>query len=114
MFMDDFILLKRIKDLISYCDLYLFCSFPKSDMGLKINFENELYNLLNNVVRANYYQGNIKNKYQNECLVNISLLDIYLSFIKNKNLIIDKRFLSIVRKLSEINKILHGWIKNAV
>jgi hypothetical protein len=110
--MDEFILLNKIKELIKYADLYLFKGFPKSDLGLKINVENEIYNLLNNVVRANYYSGNIRNKYQNEAVINVYLINIYLGFIKDKNLIINKRFLSIVRKLSEITKLLNGWVRS--
>lgn len=39
-------------------------------------------------------------------------MDIYIGFIYSNKIILKKRFLSIVNKLSEIRKILYGWVNS--
>lgn len=112
--MNELIILNKCKDLINYIDLYVFSSFTKSKRSLKIKFENELYTLLNNILHANFNYGNIRKKYIKEAIVNVALMDIYIGFVYSNNIIIKKRFLSIVNKLSEIRKMLYGWINEEI
>lgn len=99
----------KCQDLIKYIDLYVFSSFPKHKISLKIKFENEMYGLLENITRANFNRGNIRKKYLVDCLVNISLMDTYIGYVMEYNIIIKKRFLSIINKLDEIRKLIIGW-----
>lgn len=107
--MEDFLVYCKSKDLIKYVDLYVFSSFPKYKLSLKIKFEEEMYGLLQNITRANFNKGNIRQKYIIDCLVNISLMDTYISYIYEHKIIIKKRFLSIVNKLDELRKLIIRW-----
>lgn len=110
--MKDFKLYQQIAELIDYSEIYILSSFNKSEISLKINFTNALYGLLENLIRANVNIGKIRNKYQKEILVNSAFLDYYIEQIKRKNIIINKRYLSFVNKLNNINKLTHGWINS--
>ena len=107
--MNELIVYSKCKDFISYIDLYVFSSFPKYKLSLKIKFEQEMYGLLENITKANFNKGNIRQKYLTDCLVNISLMDTYIGYVFKHNIIIKKRFLSIVNKLDELRKLIVGW-----
>lgn len=85
---DDFRLLNKIKFLLSYFNKYVFSSFPKNHLALKINIEKCLYNLLEESIRARLNNGNIRIKHIKEILVNISLIDYYLSELYENKLIV--------------------------
>lgn len=106
---DDFILYSKSEELIKYVNIYVFSSFPKVHLSLKINFENEMYDLLRNISKANFTKGNVRQKYITDCLVNVSLMDTFIGIIRDYNIIINKRFQSILRKLKEIKYMLLGW-----
>lgn len=107
--MNDFTIYCKSKDLIKYVDLYVFSSFPKHKLSLKIKFEEQMYGLLQNVTKANFNKGNIRQKYIVDCLVNLSLMDTYISYIYEYNIILKKRFLSIVNKLDLLRRLIVGW-----
>ena len=71
--------------------------------------ENNLYNLLENCIRANINKGNIRNKYQNEMLVSINLLDFYIGEALDKKIIKKNRFNSFVNAINEIRKMTISW-----
>lgn len=110
--MNNFVILDKEKYLLKYIEQYIFSSFPKSDLGIKIKLETNIYDMIENTVRANINVGNIRNKYQKEVLVNISLLDFYLGLIYDKQIIIKKRFLTSLRLLSEIERMVKAWMSN--
>lgn len=107
--MNELIVYTKCKNFINYVDLFVFSSFPKHKLSLKIKFEKEMYELLENITRSNFNKGNIRQKYMIECLVNISLMDTYIGFIFESGIIIKKRFLSIINKLDEIRRLIIGW-----
>ncbi len=107
--MNELIVFSKCKSFINYVELYVNSSFPKYKLSLKIKFDNEMYGLLENIVRANYNRGNIRRKYLVDCLVNISLMDTYISFMYDSQIVIKKRFLSLVNKLDEIRRLIIGW-----
>lgn len=82
--MNEFKILDKVKWLVNYSETYIFVCFPKVHLALKIKLEENLYSLIENVIRANYNKGNIRSKYQNEILANISLVDYYIGFIYEK------------------------------
>lgn len=110
--MNEFIILNKIKWLISYTENYIYLYFNKDKYILKSKIEDNLYNLLENCIRANINTGNIRSKYQKEMLVNIILLDYYIGESKSKKIIKSKRFNSFVNCLSEIRKMTISWSNN--
>ena len=105
----NFQILNEYQKLIEYVHLYLFCSFPKSELGLKVHFEKFLYDLLENIMRANCNIGNIRSKYQKEALVNISMLDFFTGLMFERKLIVKRRFLTITNKLLKLKAMIIGW-----
>ena len=79
--MKEFKILDKIKWLLDYAESYMFSSFPKIHLALKIKLEENMYALIENCIRANLNKGNIRNKYQKEILTNISLIDYYAGSI---------------------------------
>lgn len=60
--MNELIVYSKWKDFISYIDLYVFSSFPKYKLSLKIKFEQEMYGLLENITKANVDKATILDK----------------------------------------------------
>lgn len=110
--MNEFILLSKIKWLINYSDKYILSNFPKVHISLKIKLQDNLYDLLENTIRANVNKGNIRNKYQKEILVNLSILDYYIGLMLERTIIKKNRFNSFINALLDIRKITYGWIEN--
>lgn len=110
--MNEFKILEKVKWLISYVDTYVYLSFPKIHLGLKIKLEDNLYSLIENIIRANLNKGNIRTKYQKEMLINISMIDYYAGEIYEKKIIKKKRFVSFINALNEIRMMSYGWINN--
>ena len=76
--MNELVIFNKIKWLISYSDKYVFNSFTKVHINLKIRYQDRLYSLLENCIRSNTNTGNIRIKYQKEMLIDISLIDYYI------------------------------------
>lgn len=110
--MNEFIILNKIKWLIGYTENYIYLYFNKDKYVLKSKIEDNLYNLLENCIRANINTGNIRNKYQKEMLVNIILLDYYIGESRSKKIIKSKRFKSFVNCLIELRKMCVSWSNN--
>ena len=51
--MNEFLLLNKIKALNMYTEQYIFSSFPKKDLALKIILEENLYSLVEFTIKAN-------------------------------------------------------------
>lgn len=100
----------KIRCLQSYCIKYIFPSFNKDNYILKHEVEKNIYSLLENVAYANYNKGSVREKYLKSVCVNISLLDCYFNDMKDNNIIKEKRFVSTIRYLNEIKKMVFGWI----
>ncbi len=110
--MKEFKILDKVKWLLEYGENYMFSSFPKVHLALKIKLEENMYSLIENCIRANLNKGNIRSKYQKEMLTNISLIDYYAGTILDKGIIKKKRFTSFINCLNEIRKMTYGWINN--
>lgn len=110
--MNDFIILNKIKWLLMYSDKYVFNAFAKVHTSIKIKLQDNLYNLLENCIRANVNKGNIRSKYQNEMLVNVMLLDFYIGDAFDKKIIKKNRFNSFVNAINEIRKMTISWSNN--
>lgn len=108
----EFKILDKVKWLLDYAEVYMFSSFPKIHLALKIKLEDNMYSLIENCIRANLNKGNIRSKYQKEILTNIALIDYYAGVILDKGIVKKKRFDSFINCLNEIRKMTYGWINN--
>ena len=110
--MQEFLLLNKIKSLNMYTEQYIFSSFPKKDIGLKIKLEENLYSLVELTIKANVNKGNIRSKYQTELISTIYLLDYYIGIIYEKKIIIKKRLEGFISFLFEIKRMAIKWKEN--
>ena len=74
--MNNFIIFNKVKWLINYSDIYILNSFSKNHMSIKIRIQDNLYDLMENLIRSSVNVGNIRSKYLKEMLFNIYLLDL--------------------------------------
>ena len=51
--MQEFKILDKVKWLLDYAEIYMFSSFPKVHLALKIKLEENMYSLIENIIRAN-------------------------------------------------------------
>ena len=107
---DNFKLLKESKRLFIYSDIYVYANFPKSKKHLKILYFDECNALIDNIMMANNSEKNIRKKYQNSALLNISKIDFLITYFYDLRIITKRRYLSVIRMLSNIKGLLGGWI----
>ena len=110
--MNDFKLLNKSKMLLKYIVNYILVDIPKVHSSYRRGLEDNAIGLNYNIIKANINVGNIRNKYQKEVLVNISMIDLYLDLLLDIDVINKKRFMVVVRMLNEIRKMTNGWIEN--
>lgn len=110
--MEEFKLLNKARYLLRYLEENIIVNIPKVFINYRKGIEDNLINLNENIIRANINNGNIRNKYQKEILVNISMIDMYLDILLELNIISKKKFIIVIRMLNEIKKMTTGWIEN--
>lgn len=109
--MNDFKLLNKSKLLLKYMESNILVNIPKVYSSYRRGIEDNVIGLNYNIIKANINTGNIRNKYQKEVLVNISMIDLYLDILLELNIINKKKFMTIIRMLNEIRKMTNGWIE---
>lgn len=109
---EKFKLLGSIKDLIAYVDVYVFSSFPRSDLSQMQMYKKALYQLMDNCSLGNYNTGSIRSKYQKAMLSNIVTLDFLTGHLRDKQIIKKERFHTIVNKLNVVREKTYGWIQS--
>ena len=107
---DNFRLLKECKRLFIYSDIYVYENFPKAKKHLKIMYFDECKDLIDNIIMANNSEKSIRKKYQTSALLNISEIDFLITYFYDLKIITKKRYLSVIRILSNIKGLLGGWI----
>lgn len=110
--MNHFIIYNKVKWLINYSDIYILNSFSKNHMSIKIRIQDNLYDLMENLIKSSVNVGNIRSKYLKEMLVNIHLLDLYIGISLEKKIIKKKRFNSFINSLNELRKMINSWSMN--
>lgn len=110
--MSDFKLLNKSKLLLKYMESNILINIPKVYSSYRRGIEDNIIELNSNIIRANINTGNIRNKYQKEVLVNISMIDLYLDILLELKIINKKKFMTIINMLNEIRKMTNGWIEN--
>ena len=108
--MEDFKLLNKSKMLLKYMESNILVNIPKVHSSYRKGLEDNVIELNYNIIKANINTGSIRNKYQKEVLVNISMIDLYLDLLLDINVIDKKRFIKMIRMLNEIRKMTIGWI----
>ena len=110
--MNNFIIYNKVQWLINYSDTYILNSFSKVHNSIKVRLQDNLYGLLDNLIRSSVNVGNIRSKYLKEMLVNIYLLDLYIGISLEKKIIKKKRFNSFINSLNELRKMINSWSMN--
>lgn len=110
--MEEFKLLNKSKSLFRYVEENICHNIPKIYSNYRNGLMDNIVNLNYYIIKANVNDGNIRNKYQKEVLVCISMIDMYFSILLEINVISKKKFMVVVRMLNEIRKITMGWIDN--
>jgi hypothetical protein len=108
----DFVLYNKIIDYKNYVNKYIAVSIPTVYRNIRIHFLDELYNLSKNMFYAVYNVGNIRDKYIKELQVNLSLLDMMTTELRELNCINDKYLYTSINKLSNIKNIVYAWKLN--
>ena len=110
--MNDFKLLNKSKLLLKYIESNIICNIPKVHSSYRKGLEENVISLNYNIIKANINMGNIRNKYQKEVLVNISMIDLYLDILLDINVISKKKFMVVIRLLNEIRRMTKALIEN--
>lgn len=109
---NEFKLYREILDYSSYIRKYVLCNIPNVYRDLRIHLMDEIYSLLRNLVSAENTRGNIRMKYITEMQVNISMLDILSSnireFCPNSKKNLDKS----ISSLTKIKNMTYAWKQN--
>lgn len=112
--MNEFKLLNKTRYLLRYVEEDIVVNIPKVYNSYRVGLEEEVVKLNENIIRANINEGNIRNKYQKEVLVGISMIDMYMDILLEVNVVNKKKFMVIIRMLNEIKKMCIGWINEKI
>lgn len=110
--MNNFIIYNKVQWLINYSDTYILNSFSKVHNSIKVRLQDNLYGLMENLIKSSVNIGNIRSKYLKEMLVNIYLLDLYIGISLEKKIIKKKRFNCFINSLNELRKMINSWSMN--
>lgn len=108
----DFTIYNKILDYSTYVKKYLMSNIPANNRNIRIHFLDEMYNLSKNMFYAVYNKGSIRIKYLTEMQVNIALLDMMTSELKEYSKVPHKQLNASTSKLSDIKNIIYAWKLN--
>lgn len=107
---DDFRILSETKKLLTYVDSYICENFPKNKKHLKVLLFDECKSLYMSIVRANITSGNIRSKHQVDALCSISFIDYIIGYLYDLKIIINRRYSSATRILSNLELMIRKWM----
>lgn len=110
--MNEFKLFSKSRILLKYLESNILNNIPKIHNSYRIGLENNTISLNENIIRANINEGSIRTKYQKEILVNLSMIDLYLSILLDLDIISKKNFMTVSRLLNEIRRMTLSWSSN--
>ena len=96
-------------DLYNYLRVNIVYCIPKIHNDLRIHLLDESYNLIKCIVSASFTKGNVRNKYINDSLITISMLDALLSIVMNIDSIDKKKVSTSIGQLANIKNIIYAW-----
>ena len=105
----DFKLYNMSTDLYNYLRVNIVYCIPKIHNDLRIHLLDESYNLIKCIVSASFTKGNVRNKYVNDSLITISMLDALLSIVMNIDSIDKKKVSTSIGQLANIKNIIYAW-----
>ena len=104
----EFGLYAKVSDCNNYIRKYIVVNIPNIHRDIRIHLLDECFYLYKNMLYATYNKGNIRMKYLIELKVNISMIDILMSDIKELKYIGNKYINTSVSKLNDIKNIVYG------
>ena len=106
---EKFKVINFIRELVVYIDKYM-DNFPRKEIEIKTRIRNTSFDLLEIAYRANIAKED-KEKYINEIVVKVKLIDFLLNLCYDKQIISKKRYIKFGEKLDDILKYTIGWKK---
>ena len=94
---------------------YIFVITEKSPAKLRWNIVSRLLNcsvdIIENLYTANYMRGEDRIAWQKKAMISLNLLDFYTETAKTKQAISVRQMTIIVKQITEVRKLLTGWVK---
>ena len=109
---EKFKVINFIRELVIYIDKYM-DNFPRKELEIKNRIRNISYDLLEIAYSANVMQNN-QQKYMDEIVVKIKVLDFLLNLCYDKQIINHKRYMKFGEKMDDILKYTAGWKKSKI
>ncbi len=110
--MDNFRLYSKCKNLIVYAEKYVLNNIPKVHSVYRKKMEEAIINLNFDVIRANSNEGNIRSKYQKDFLIDLQMVDLFLTILSDLKIGDRKKIIIFTNMLEEVRKIGISWINN--
>lgn len=107
----EFKILNKTTSLDRYIRTNIIPTIPSVHRDLKIHLLDESYSLVKTLLQSSFNKGNVRNKYLNDLIVNIALVDYLLGEISeiNNN---KKKCLVAIKQLSDIKNMVYAWKSN--
>ena len=106
--MDNFKIYSSALNFDKYIRKNLVYEISKIDRDIRIHLLDESYYMLKNLNKAIYNKGNVRIKYLVDLIVNITMLDYLLGYLKDKN-INHNHLLSAINKLTNLKNMIFSW-----
>lgn len=94
---------------------YIFVITEKSPVKFRWNIISRLLDtsveIIEDLYRANYEQGEERIVWQKKAMTALNILDFYAETAKTKQAITFRQMTIIARQLSEVKKLLSGWVR---
>lgn len=107
---DKLLIITNIKKTIIRLEKFME-NFSRTESTLRDNLKKEAYELLKNAYIANTFKEDRSN-YQRQMLVNIKMIDFYITNAHQKKLISYKQYSTMGTHLLDLFLLTQGWIKS--
>lgn len=108
---DKLLVITKIKKTIIRLDKILE-NYNRNENVLRDNIKEKMYALLEHAYMANTFDRGERSLYQKKMLVDVKMIDFYLTTSYHKKLISPKQYTSIGDHLLETFILIQGWIKS--
>lgn len=108
----EFKLYGEILNYSRYIGQYVLCNIPNVHRDLRIHLMDEVNSLIRNLVSAESTKGNIRMKYITEMIINIKMLDIISSDIRDFCPESKKQINKSIAILARIKNMTYRWQQN--
>lgn len=107
----EFKMFNKVTTLDKYIRNNIVPTIPSVHRDLKIHLLDESYSLIKTLLQASFNKGNIRNKYLNDLIVIISLVDYLLGEVGeiNNN---KKKCLVAIKLLADVKNMVYAWKSN--